>query len=212
MVLITVPSQQAETERRAATGNPPPGTASGPVGRKKPRVETKEELKARLAEWREKLREKREGKPTSEQTPALTTAQTAFGVPAQTAAASPVVYGDAQNLAAPPATTYAGVPGSVPVPGAGVAAPAATQIPGPAGTIPPSSTAAAAAAAEPTAAPKSKKDKSKNVRLVYSDQEVSPEEKMAMLARYVECVPVERRAGITGRREGEGGMVAAASG
>ncbi|KAK0630463.1 hypothetical protein B0T17DRAFT_528488 [Bombardia bombarda] len=35
-----------------------------------------------------------------------------------------------------------------------------------------------------TAEKKSKKDKDKNVRMVYSEADVSPEEKLAMLPRY----------------------------
>ena len=44
--------------------------------------------------------------------------------------------------------------------------------------------AAASAAAEHAGEKPSKKDKAKQMRLVYSDNEVSPEEKMAMLPRY----------------------------
>ena len=45
---------QAEAERRAATGNPAPGTATG-QGSKKPKVESPEELKKRLAEHRARV-------------------------------------------------------------------------------------------------------------------------------------------------------------
>ena len=46
--------RQAEAERRAATGNPAPGTATG-QGSKKPKVESPEELKKRLAEHRARV-------------------------------------------------------------------------------------------------------------------------------------------------------------
>ncbi|KAI5281855.1 hypothetical protein KEM54_003111 [Ascosphaera aggregata] len=207
--------QQAEAERRAATGNPPPGTANGPVGRKKPRVETREELKARLAAWRKKLAEKREGKPSAELQSVLATAQPAFGAvsAAQPTLDSKAIYGDARNLAGTVTTPYSAVPGasitaSTTAAGAAPPLPSTASIPGVVGGLPPSS---GTSAQEPTMITKSKRDKSKNVRLVYSDQEVSPEEKMAMLARYTEFVPVERRAGVIGRREGHVPAVAASA-
>lgn len=49
--------QHAEAERRAATGNPAPGSMSG-NGLKKPKVETGEELKARLAAHKARMAEK----------------------------------------------------------------------------------------------------------------------------------------------------------
>lgn len=45
--------QQAEAERRAATGNPPPGTAGG-TPRKRPKLDISE-LKKKLAEHRAKI-------------------------------------------------------------------------------------------------------------------------------------------------------------
>ena len=43
---------EAEAERRRATGNPPPGGGPDSGGHKKPKVETVEELKKRLAAWK----------------------------------------------------------------------------------------------------------------------------------------------------------------
>ncbi|KAM7191722.1 hypothetical protein V8F20_009199 [Naviculisporaceae sp. PSN 640] len=43
---------QDQADRRAATGNPPPGQSGNQGPSKKIKMETKEELKARLAEWR----------------------------------------------------------------------------------------------------------------------------------------------------------------
>lgn len=43
---------RVEAERRALTGNPPPGRANGEPNSKKRKIETPEELKARLAEHR----------------------------------------------------------------------------------------------------------------------------------------------------------------
>ena len=46
---------QAQEDRRIATGNPLPGQAKEP--RKKIKIETADELKARLREWRAKRKE-----------------------------------------------------------------------------------------------------------------------------------------------------------
>lgn len=51
-----------EADRRALTGNPPPGQKAGEPSAKKRKMETPEELKARLAEHRAKKQAEREGK------------------------------------------------------------------------------------------------------------------------------------------------------
>ncbi|KAL1956715.1 hypothetical protein VTO42DRAFT_6865 [Malbranchea cinnamomea] len=63
--------QQAEAERRAATGNPPPnsGGTSGVPKHKKPKLESPAELKKRLAEHRAKLAEKSAGSSSGSVTP-----------------------------------------------------------------------------------------------------------------------------------------------
>lgn len=60
--------QQAEAERRAATGNPPPGQGSGGQG-KRPKLENPSDLKKRLAEHKAKLAEKAAGGSSGEATP-----------------------------------------------------------------------------------------------------------------------------------------------
>lgn len=55
-----------EADRRAQTGNPPPGQANGEPKAKKRKIETPEELKARLAEHRAKRAAEREEKAQAE--------------------------------------------------------------------------------------------------------------------------------------------------
>lgn len=59
---------QAEAERRAATGNPPPGSAGGPQA-KKPKFESPSDLKRRLAEHKAKLAEQSAGSSSGDVTP-----------------------------------------------------------------------------------------------------------------------------------------------
>lgn len=62
--------QQAEAERQAVTGNPPPGaTSSGPQPAKKPKLESPADLKKRLAEHKAKKAEMRAGGSSGEATP-----------------------------------------------------------------------------------------------------------------------------------------------
>lgn len=63
--------QQAEAERRAATGNPPPG-ASGGNGPKKPKFESPAELKKRLAEHKARVAEGAAGGSSGGGTPNAT--------------------------------------------------------------------------------------------------------------------------------------------
>lgn len=60
---------QAEAERQAVTGNPPPGTSSGGQPAKKPKLENPSDLKKRLAEHKAKLAEARAGGSSGEGTP-----------------------------------------------------------------------------------------------------------------------------------------------
>lgn len=60
--------QQAEAERRAATGNPAPGGSSGNQP-KKPRLESPADLKKRLAEHKAKLAERAAGGSSGDATP-----------------------------------------------------------------------------------------------------------------------------------------------
>lgn len=59
---------QAEAERRAATGNPPPG-GSGSAQAKKPKFETPSEMKARLAAHKQKVTEQTSGGSSGGVTP-----------------------------------------------------------------------------------------------------------------------------------------------
>jgi hypothetical protein len=58
--------QRAESERRAATGNPPPGAGSGT---KKPKFESPLEMKKRLAEHKARLAEQNAGGSSGGATP-----------------------------------------------------------------------------------------------------------------------------------------------
>jgi hypothetical protein len=60
--------QQAEAERRAATGNPPPGVSTDGSQAKKPKLEMSD-LKKRLAEHKAKLAEKAAGGSSGDATP-----------------------------------------------------------------------------------------------------------------------------------------------
>ena len=59
--------QRAESERRAATGNPPPGPGTGG---KKPKLESPSEMKKRLAEHKARLAEQNAGGSSGGATPA----------------------------------------------------------------------------------------------------------------------------------------------
>lgn len=71
---------KVEAERRALTGNPPPGQKTGEPAVKKTKVETSEGIKARLAEHKAKLAAKKQAlaegnvTPTSSETPAQASA------------------------------------------------------------------------------------------------------------------------------------------
>lgn len=61
--------QQAEAERQAVTGNPPPGTGAGGQPAKRPKLENVSDLKKRLAEHKAKKAETRAGGSSGEATP-----------------------------------------------------------------------------------------------------------------------------------------------
>ncbi|GAB1216331.1 hypothetical protein ATERTT37_005545 [Aspergillus terreus] len=227
--------QQAEAERQAVTGNPPPGTGSGGQPAKKPKLESVSDIKKRLAEHKAKKAEARAGGSSGEATP-IGAGQTGFGTPGQPVPAygatpppfppqQPAQQPLPQTHTPPQTASYMQRQGSLP------AAPSLPQRPvvgapqvnayqmqqmhmghtvhgttSPAGVSNGDKTAApetaqisssvddlisgAAKAADQAAtgapAPEEKapkKDKSK-ARLVYSDNETSPEEKMARLPRY----------------------------
>lgn len=66
---VAVQFHQAEAERQAATGNPPPGSGGGNQPSKKPKLENLSEMKKRLAEHRAKRAEAAAGGSSGEATP-----------------------------------------------------------------------------------------------------------------------------------------------
>ncbi|KKA28251.1 hypothetical protein TD95_002424 [Thielaviopsis punctulata] len=202
---------QAQEDRRIATGNPVPG-GSKHLPRKKIKMETPEEIKARLHEYvAQRKAEKAAGiAPQDPSNPTPVAAATAPPVqppyPMQYPGAVPgavpgyPMYG---GLPPRPAGMPTGLPSrpSQPVywpPPPGGAFPGATTNddidelirsaeagkPAPPGAAPAAAKPADSAAPPATAAPTEKKKKDKDIRMIYSDTEVSPEEKMAMLQRY----------------------------
>lgn len=224
---------QAQAERYAATGNPPPGQNSkGPA--KKLKVETPDDIKKRLAEHRARLATQktamnggsaghtpREGLP-DRQSPAQSASPGAFnspfpppggqypGFPSQSAVpgySPPPQYPGAYpppNLPSRPGSNLTAPVGLPPRPGqAGWQGNASTidelvsgaaqqgddidQIirMAEAGIKPPKKpeTPTTAEHAAEGAEKKSKKDKDKNVKMVYDD-EISPEERMALMPKY----------------------------
>ncbi|XDG08270.1 hypothetical protein ABKA04_007885 [Annulohypoxylon sp. FPYF3050] len=221
---------QAQAERYAATGNPPPGQGrKGPA--KKIKIETADEIKKRLAEHRARLATQktmgggsaghtpREGLP-DRNSPAQSASPGAFnspfpppggqypGFPPQSV---PGFSPPPQYPGAYPPPSLPSRPGSnLPIPAGLPPRPGQAGWQGNASTIdelvsgaaqqgddidqiirmaeagikPPKKpeTPTTAEAGEATEK-KSKKDKDKNVKMVYDD-EISPEERMAMMPRY----------------------------
>ncbi|KAI5864939.1 hypothetical protein GGS23DRAFT_469749 [Durotheca rogersii] len=224
---------QAQAERYAATGNPPPGQSrKGPT--KKLRIETTDEIKKRLAEHRAKLAAQRaamgggtshtprDGLPDG-QSPAQSASPGTFNSP------FPPPGGQYSGFPPPPVAGFSPppqYPGAYPPPtlptrpGSNLPVPpglptrpgqAGWQQPGTASTIDelvssaaqqgddidqiirmaeagikPSKKAETPTAGEAggeAAEKRGKKDKEKNVKMVYDD-EVSPEERMALMPRY----------------------------
>ncbi|CAH0027704.1 unnamed protein product [Clonostachys rhizophaga] len=152
---------QAQEDRRLATGNPLPGQSQNT--RKKITIETAEELKARLAEWREK---RKNGGAMEDVVATTTASHPGF-------AQQP--FGDNIPTRPPP-----GVPFGLPQrPGDGLA-PQADDI----DNLIRMAEARAAADAGDAAAKASKKDKEKKGRMIYDDADTSPEERIAALPRY----------------------------
>ncbi|PHH51194.1 BUB3-interacting and GLEBS motif-containing protein ZNF207 [Ceratocystis fimbriata CBS 114723] len=193
---------QAQEDRRIATGNPLPGDGKHPP-RKKIKMETPEELKARLHQYvAQRKADKAAGITHTDQPKQLPQALLPQSVPGQ----YPMQYPPPIPGQAPGFSGYGGVATGLPTrpsqpnfwpppPGVHVA-PGAVGYPAAphanddiddlirsaetnAQSVP---AATAATPAEPAAVEKKKKDK--GVRMIYSDTEVSPEEKMALLQRY----------------------------
>ncbi|PFH62171.1 hypothetical protein XA68_14840 [Ophiocordyceps unilateralis] len=197
---------QAQEDRRIATGNPLPGQG-GQHKRKKIKMETEEELKLRVKEWRLKRKAEKEAvanDPGDATAAAATSAGAAAGAATATAHATSAQYGGQyqqpqRGYEQPPYTYQAGSPLGQP-PGTMGAPPGLPQ------RLPDGTAWNAAggddidrmirmAEAGVKTAPRpedggggggegEKKKKEKKGRLVYDDAEVSPEEKMAAMARY----------------------------
>jgi len=232
----------AQAERRAATGNPPPGVSGEQGPAKKIKIETPEEIKKRLAEHRAKVAaQKANGgvapPPADGQSPAQGASpfpppQTGFPYPPAGVPGAPPVPGvpGAPPFPAGQAFPPTFAPGPSPPPGAPSAFNLPSRPPGGAAVPPPGQpyyyngagapppgypgapstvdelVAGAARQADdidhlirmaekgikPAKAPveeaggdkKSKKEKEKNMRMIYADTDVSPEEKMALLPKY----------------------------
>ncbi|GAP85428.1 putative c2h2 type zinc finger containing protein [Rosellinia necatrix] len=216
---------QAQAERHAATGNPPPGQSDKQPA-KKIKAESMDEIKKRLAEHRARMAGARGGANGGSATQTPPQGLPDANSPAQ--GASPGAFnspfhppGGAQypGYSNQPQYPHAYPPSNLPTrPGSNV--PAASGLPArpgqtgwpanaaaaedlasnavpqqgddidqlirmaEAGIKPPKRSDTAAAAEEAVPEKKSKKDKDKNVQMVYED-ELSPEERMAMMPRYV---------------------------
>ncbi|KAI1163157.1 hypothetical protein F5B18DRAFT_620729 [Nemania serpens] len=213
---------QAQAERYAATGNPPPGQ-NDKRSPKKIKVETPDEIKKRLAEHRARLGAQKganggsathtppQGLPDGH-SPAQSASPGAFNSPFHPPGAqypgypNPPQYPHAyppSNLPSrpgsniplasslPPRPGQPGWPANAPA----VEEPVSSAAPqqgddidklirmAEAGIRPPKKSEPPAAAEEAVPEKKSKKDKDKNVQMIYED-EISPEERMAMMPRY----------------------------
>ncbi|KAI0390634.1 hypothetical protein F5Y17DRAFT_443815 [Xylariaceae sp. FL0594] len=202
---------QAQAERFAATGNPPPGQNDQRPA-KKIKTETPEEIKKRLAEHRARLAAQKANPGVATNTPpqalpdgrspAQSASPGAFNSPFQPPGGQFPGYPNQPPY--PHAYTPSSLPsrpGSIPqAPPTGLPARpgqehAGAGVPGAgddidqiirmaeAGIRPPPKKSEAAPAEPAVPERKSKKDKDKNVLMIYDD-EISPEEKMAAMPRY----------------------------
>ncbi|KAI0441980.1 hypothetical protein F4803DRAFT_551540 [Xylaria telfairii] len=214
---------QAQAERFAATGNPPPGQNDKRPA-KKVKAETADEIKQRLAEHRARVAaQKGTNAGNTTHTPPI-------GLPDGHSPAQSASPGAFNSPFHPPGAQYPGYPNQPPYPHAyppsnlpsrpGSNVPAASGLPprpgqpgwpanvptaeehassappqqgddidqlirmAEAGIRPPKKSEAAAATEEVAPEKKSKKEKDKNVQMMYED-ELSPEERMAMMPKYV---------------------------
>ncbi|KAM5379372.1 hypothetical protein ACJZ2D_004070 [Fusarium nematophilum] len=195
--------QQAQKDRQMATGNPLPGQAMN-NGRKRIKIETAEELKKRLEEFRTRKKEVAATGGVDPAAAAASESQAAFtsqpydqqqpGYPAQAppaAAAQPYGY-SASSLPARPTSgnlpAASGLPqrptqsGVWNAPGGAAAGDDIDQLirMAEAGIKPPQKTEEDATGDKK----KKDKDKDKKAKMFYDDAEVSPEERMAALPRY----------------------------
>ncbi|KAF0642261.1 hypothetical protein FPSE5266_03992 [Fusarium pseudograminearum] len=189
--------QQAQKDRQIATGNPLPGQGHQ---QKKIKTETPDDLKKRLAEFRQKKKEiAANGGVDPDAAPEAVEPQAAFNAPPTYASQNPYEQQPfPQAPAAVPPYTFAA--NNLPArPSSGAALPTATGLPqrptqsgawngAPAAGDDIDNLIRMAEAGIKPAAPAEeegeKKKKEKKVRMFYDDAEVSPEERMAALPRY----------------------------
>ncbi|GKU03331.1 transcription factor [Fusarium langsethiae] len=194
--------QQAQKDRQIATGNPLPGQGHQ---QKKIKTESPDDLKKRLAEFRQKKKEiaANGGVDPAAAAPAPAPAaaepQASFNAPPAYASQNPYeqpAFAQAPAAAAPP---YSFAANNLPArPSSGAALPTATGLPQrptqggswngapAAGDDIDNLIRMAEAGIKPAAAPEEgdKKKKEKKARMFYDDAEISPEERMAALPRY----------------------------
>ncbi|KPM35940.1 hypothetical protein AK830_g10617 [Neonectria ditissima] len=197
---------QAQEDRRVATGNPLPGQA-GQDSRKKLKVETADDLKRRLEEFRTRRKTAGSNPPESANpssaspgnfNPPYQTPQPPYeqhsGQPAYPGQAPPASYGyPTSALPARPSGNLAPAPGLPQRPTQG------GSWSGPPGAAPGAASGddidqlirMAEAGIKPPQKPeaddgdKKAAKKEKKTRMLYDDAEISPEERMAALPRYV---------------------------
>ncbi|KAH8681937.1 hypothetical protein BX600DRAFT_32853 [Xylariales sp. PMI_506] len=206
---------QAQADRYAATGNPPPGESNqGPT--KKIKIESADDIKKRLAEHRARVKNSNGAAPSHTppvglpdgQSPGQTNSP--FPPPGGQYPAYPPGYSYPPNLPSRPGSNapaatgglpprpgqpgFPGYPGSAStvdelVSGAGRQGDDIDQLirMAEAGIKPPrksdSATPTGAEAPPPAEEKKAKKEKDKNVKMIYDD-ELSPEERMALMPKY----------------------------
>ncbi|CAK7234249.1 hypothetical protein SBRCBS47491_008885 [Sporothrix bragantina] len=176
-------------DRQAATGNPPPGqqgSQRGPL--KKIKIETPEELKARLAVWRSQAEARKQAAAEAEKAQQQRPSQ---DYPQQQLGGS---GGLPQRPGAPPGAYNGGGGASTLDDLVSGASHAAAGGGGDdidrvirmaeAGIRPPGAAPPGAAPAPSAAAPEKNSKKDKSTRMVYQDGDYSLEEKMAQMARY----------------------------
>ncbi|KAL1901027.1 hypothetical protein Sste5346_002092 [Sporothrix stenoceras] len=176
---ITDDFHKNRADRQAATGNPPPGanTQGGPL--KKIKMETAEELKARLASWRAQADARKAAAEAAakqqQQAPPPSASQFNGGLPQRPGGGGGGFASTLDDLVSGASSGLPALP----------AQPSQDEIErvirmAEAGVRPPESA--------PAAAPPAEKKKDKSTRMVFQDGDYSLEEKMAQMARYAVAV------------------------
>ncbi|KAI6784600.1 uncharacterized protein J7T54_006645 [Emericellopsis cladophorae] len=171
---------QAQEDRRIATGNPLPGQAKEP--RKKIKIETAEELKTRLREWRARRKEILANGGSLESM-MQSAQQQATPAPVPAPAQQQQQY-PGQQQAPPQGHFYGQAPEGIPArPPSGP--PGVAGLPQrPGGDSIDQLIRKAETGVKPAVEPEKASKKDKKGRMFYDDAEISPEERMAKLPRY----------------------------